>query len=240
MSLFIPKDVKKIDFGKYLQSFFKKIKEQNIENLIIDLSYNTGGDSRLGKQLIWYLTDKEPKGFREYIHNSDYYRKAFKNDYKKYNNLYKTTYGKNLPDGETQITNELVNETFFDEITNEKSLFFVDNSIPKFKGKVYLIISPETFSAGQVLATTLADNGIATVIGRPLGNKPSAQTGGLAFKLPNTKKIVSMSYFFMERPNQTRNNEDSLYPEIEIHNSFEDFMKGDNKIFEYIFNEIKK
>ena len=138
------------------------------------------------------------------------------------------------------LVNELINETFFDEITNEKSLFFVDNSMPKFKGKVYLIISPETFSAGQVLATTLADNGIATVIGRPLGNKPSTQTGGSAFKLPNTKKIISMSYFYMERPNQTKNNEDSLYPEIEIHNSFDEFMKGENKVIEYILNDIKK
>jgi hypothetical protein len=34
----------------------------NITNLIIDLSYNTGGDERLGKQLIWY-NRKEPKGF---------------------------------------------------------------------------------------------------------------------------------------------------------------------------------
>ena len=83
MSLFIPKDIKKVDFGKYLQSFFKKINEQNIENLIIDLSYNTGGDFRLGKQLIWYLTDKEPKGFTEYIHNSEFYKKTVKNDYKK-------------------------------------------------------------------------------------------------------------------------------------------------------------
>ena len=234
MSLFIPKDIKKVDFGKYLQTFFKKINEENIENLIIDLSYNTGGDFRLGKQLIWYLTDKEPKQFTEYIHNSDFYKKTVKLDYKKYNNLYKNKYGKNLPDGETRITNELVNETFFDEITNEKSLFFVDKSIPKFKGKVYLIISPETFSAGQVLATTLSDNGIATVIGRPLGNKPSTATGGSAFKLPNTKKIISMSYFYMERPNPMLNSEDSLYPEIEIHNSFENFMKGENKIIEYI------
>ena len=240
MSLFIPKDIKKVDFGKYLQSFFKKINEQNIENLIIDLSYNTGGDFRLGKQLIWYLTDKKPKGFTEYIHNSEFYKKTVKNDYKKYNNLYKTKYEKDLPHGETKITNELIKETFFDDITNEKSLFFVDNSMPKFKGKVYLIISPETFSAGQVLATTLADNGIATVIGRPLGNKPSTQTGGSAFKLPNTKKIISMSYFYMERPNQTKNNEDSLYPEIEIHNSFDDFMKGENKAIEYILNDIKK
>jgi C-terminal processing protease CtpA/Prc len=59
-----------------LVNFFNlfRIQEQNITNLIIDLSYNTGGDERLGKQLIWYLTEKEPKGFTEYLNNSDYFK----------------------------------------------------------------------------------------------------------------------------------------------------------------------
>ena len=57
------------DFGKYLELFFKKVHEENIENLIIDLSYNTGGDERTGKQLIWYLTSQNPNGFKEFINN---------------------------------------------------------------------------------------------------------------------------------------------------------------------------
>jgi hypothetical protein len=78
-----------------------------------------------------------------------------------------------------------------------------------------LIISPQTFSAGQVLATTLADNNL-TVIGKPLGNKPTGQTGGSAFKLPNTKKIISLSYLYMERPDKSKNDERSLFPDVEI------------------------
>jgi hypothetical protein len=38
---------------------FKRIAPK-IENVIIDLSYNTGGDERLGKQPIWYLTENKP------------------------------------------------------------------------------------------------------------------------------------------------------------------------------------
>jgi hypothetical protein len=74
-----------------------------------------------------------------------------------------------------------------------------------------LIISPQTFSAGQVLATTLADNNLVTVIGKPLGNKPTGQTGGSAFKLPNTKKIISLSYLYMERPDKSKNDEDHYF-----------------------------
>jgi hypothetical protein len=240
LNLFISKDVRNANFGKFIQSFFKRIEDQKIENLIIDLSYNTGGDERLGKQLIWYLTDKEPNGFDEFINNSDYFKTQIKQDYKKYNALYNSKYLTDLPKGEVNITRKLFNESYFENIINKNSPFFLDKTIPKFKGKVYLIIGPQTFSAGQVLATTIADNHLAVVIGKPLGNKPTTQTGGSSFKLPNTKKFISISYFYMERPDKTKNEEKSLFPDIEIHNTFQDFLNGDNRIMEYIIKESKR
>jgi hypothetical protein len=74
-----------------------------------------------------------------------------------------------------------------------------------------LIISPQTFSAGQVLATTLADNNLVTVIGKPLGNKPTGQTGGSAFKLPNTKKIISLSHIYIWNVLINQNDEDHYF-----------------------------
>jgi hypothetical protein len=237
ISLFINKDVRKANFGLFLQSFFKRIQEQKIENLIIDLSYNTGGDERLGKQLIWYLTEKNPKGFTEYINNSDYFKTQIKKNYKEYNSLYKAKYQTDLPKGEVNITEKLFNEPYFESITKKDSPFLLDKTIPKFKGKVYVIIGPQTFSAGQVLATTIADNKLATIIGKPLGNKPTTQTAGSAFKLPNTKKIIFLSYLYMERPDKTKNQENALYPDIEIYNTFQDLLNGDNQVMEYILNK---
>jgi hypothetical protein len=240
LRLFISKDVRNANFGKFLQSFFKRIEDQKIENVIIDLSYNTGGDERLGKQLIWYLTENKPLGFTEYINNSEYFKTQVKEDYKKYNASYNSKYLADLPKGEVNITEKLFNEPYFENITNENSPFFLDKTIPKFKGKVFLIIGPQTFSAGQVLATTIADNKLATVIGKPLGNKPTTQTGGSAFKLPNTKKIISISYVYMERPNRSKNDEKSLFPDIEIYNTFQDLLGGNNSVMEYILTETKK
>ena len=114
----------------------------------------------------------------------------------------------------------------------------MDKTIPKCKGKVYLIIGPQTFSAGQVLATTIADNNLAVVIGKPLGNKPTSQGAASAFKLPNTKKIISLSYLYIERPDKAKNQENSLFPDIEIYNSYQDFLNGDNQVMEYIVKQI--
>lgn len=240
LNLFIAKDVRNANFGKILQSFFKKIEEQKIENLIIDLSYNTGGDERLGKQLIWYLTDKEPKSFTEYLYNNNYFKTLNKKDFKKYTALHRTKYKTDLPQGEININEKLLNEYYFDNITKENSPFLLDKTIPKFKGQVYVIIGPKTFSAGQMLAATISDNLLATTVGRPLGNKPTTQSGGSAFKLPNTKKIISLSYAFFERPNKSKNHENTLFPDVEIHNSFQDLMNGDNQVMEYILDKIGK
>mgnify|MGYP005991864103 CR=1 FL=1 len=228
------------DFGKYLQEFFNKVQEQNIENLIIDLSYNTGGDERIGKQLIWYLTEKSPEGFTEYINNSEYFKTQIKEDYKKYNTLFQTKHQKDLPKGEVNITDKLFNEHYFENIESNESPFLLDKSIPKFKGNIYVIISHTTFSAGQVLATTITDNKLAKTIGKPTGNKPTGQTGASMFKLPNTKKIIAISYTYMERPDKTKNHENTLFPEIEIHKSFKEFINGEDRVMDYILNKSNK
>lgn len=239
---YLKKDTKNArNFGITLQSLFKEIENNNIENLIIDLRYNLGGDERPGKQLIWYLTENENiKGFTDYLNISDYFKTQIKVDYKKYNKLYNEKYNKTIPNGEINITKEFYNQPYFYDITKENSPFLLDNSIPKFKGKVYVLIGTNTFSAGQVLATTIADNNLATLVGKPTGNKPTGQTGSSGFKLPNTKKIIMISYTFMERPDKKKNNENALYPDIEIYHTYEQIMNGDDKQFEYIINEIKK
>ena len=149
-------------------------------------------------------------------------------------------YNKTIPNGEINITKEFLNKPYFYDITKENSPFLLDNTIPKFKGKVYVLIGTNTFSAGQVLATTIADNNLATLVGKPTGNKPTGQTGASGFKLPNTKKIIMISYTFMERPNKEKNDENALYPNVEIYHTYEQVINGDDKQFEYIINEIKK
>ena len=88
------------------------------------------------------------------------------------------------------------------------------------------------------MATTIADNKLATVIGQPTGNKPTTQTVVSNIKLPETKMIVHISNAFIERPDTTKNDEIALYPEIEIYPTFNDFINGKDVQFEYIINTI--
>ena len=228
------------DFGLVLQSMFHEINKNSIENLIIDLRNNWGGDLRPGKQLIWYLTDKhEIKGFTEYLRISDYYKLKSKSVYKELNESYQGKYGKPIPYGMINITDDFSNQTYFYDITKEDSPFLLDQSLPKFKGNVYVITGVNTFSAGQSLATTIADNHLATIVGEPTGQKPTSQTGTSIFKLPHTKSIVTLSCGYNERPNKLKNHEIALFPDIEIYPTFEEYLSGVDIQFEYIMNEIK-
>jgi hypothetical protein len=101
-----------------------------------------------------------------------------------------------------------------------------------------LIISPQTFSAGQVLATTLADNNLVTVIGKPLGNKPTGQTGGSALNCPILRRL-SRFPIYMERPDKSKMMKNHYFL-MEIYNTFQDLLNGNNQVIEYILNEIKR
>ena len=219
---------------------FRQMEQEQIDHLIIDLRYNTGGDERTGKQLLWYLGgNKNIQGFTDYTQISDYYRQTVKKDYKDYRKLYKKKYGQAIPNGEINIS-ELKDETYFENIEKKESPYLLDYSIPKFKGVVYVIIGNQTFSGGQILATTISDNGLATIIGQPTGNKPTSQTIFSQMKLPHTKTRVQLSCVYMERPDASKNEMDALYPDIELHTTFEKWLEGRDVCFDYILEEIKQ
>jgi hypothetical protein len=44
----------------------------------------------------------------------------------------------------------------------------------------------------------------------------------------------------MERPDKSKNDERSLFPDVEIYNTFQDLLNGNNQVIEYILNEIKR
>ncbi len=51
-------------FNLFLEETFRKIKEEEIEHLIIDIRNNSGGNSTLGDALLDYLTDKTSENFQ--------------------------------------------------------------------------------------------------------------------------------------------------------------------------------
>lgn len=133
----------------------------------------------------------------------------------------------------------MADSSYFSDITQPDSKFYLDPTVPKFSGELYVITSPVTNSAAQILATTLVDNQLGKVVGAPPGNLPSNQTGALMFKLPKTKKILMLSYYYMERPNKSIPYNEELQPHQTIHQKIEDNLEGKKTVFEYIMSRIE-
>lgn len=197
---FLPWRVNKdtLTYDKLLGKIFLKIKEDNIENLIVDVRNNEGGDDT------WQLTTSYfkaiPKGSQgglPYLQSDKYTQIKYvvKNDENKdllalfdanpYAMIDKTK------DGKYKLKSE-----YTEHDTKEKPL--MPNA---YKGKVFLIQNGLTFSAGFAFAAKMKeliqkDGGYIKIIGEDNGDDMDAGVGSggwsLNLLLPNSKIKVDI------------------------------------------------
>ncbi len=82
------------------------------------------------------------------------------------------------------------------------------------KVELFIITNKVTFSSAQWMATWVKDGKLGTIVGQPSSNKPSSYGDVLNFQLPNSKLIGAISYKKWIRPDQTKNDEPVLEPDI--------------------------
>ncbi len=216
------------DFGAALATFFRKVAADSLERVILDLRYNPGGDERLARQFIWYITERDDLRQGETYYRLDgFLEDVAPGDYKAYQAAYAKTHGASpVPDQWVAANAEILRQGFWQGITAEGSRFRLDAGIPKFRGEVYVLVGPRTFSAAAIMAATLQDNGLATVVGTPTGNRPSGPSGTARVELPHTKTTVSLSYLYVERAAAGKSDLDAVYPDIFTPSTIESFQAG--------------
>lgn len=95
-----------------------------------------------------------------------------------------------------------------------------------FSGRVFILTSNQTFSAANWFVTVFHDNALATVVGEPIGNSPSAYGNMSTSTLPTSGLRFSVSMSSFERPNPAYDPQDSLYPHIYVATTMEDILAG--------------
>lgn len=83
-----------------------------------------------------------------------------------------------------------------------------------FDGKLNCAISNTTFSSARIFAAVLKDNHLAVLAGENSGGKPSSYGAPTKFKTPNLNIRFRVSARTFFRPDETKDNEDSLIPDI--------------------------
>ena len=205
-----------VDFGEVLQRFFARVEADSLRRVVLDLRYNGGGDERLGRQFAYYLaTPDSLRGGEVYYRFDDYLAAVVPGDYRRFRAAFAKTHGRTPgPDEWVAIDEQVLREGFWQAIDAPGSPFFLDSTIAKFDGEVYVLIGPQTSSAAALLAAVLQDNDLATVVGSPSGNRPGGPTGASTIELPHTGALVALSYLYVERADASRAHETAVIPDV--------------------------
>lgn len=160
-------------FKHFLDSAFTLLKNQPAKKLVIDLRRNGGGNSALGEALLGYITGKPFRmaGGVKWKVSQPY--KDMLNERTKGEAPKTMAYYFNAVNG-TIISD--------DGVQAQKP---ADNPL-RYYGAVDVLIGPHTFSSANMLANTIQDYKLATLIGQPSGEPANDYGELIQVRLPNT------------------------------------------------------
>ncbi|WP_435353390.1 S41 family peptidase [Emticicia sp. SJ17W-69] len=107
-----------------------------------------------------------------------------------------------------------------------------------FGGNVYVLVNEGTFSTAVYLAAHLKNQQVGTFIGTICGGAADGSSAGdfTSFTLPNTKFTVNLPLL---KINYNAIKELQLVPDHEIHQSFTDFLQGEDSVLDFAKGLIK-
>ena len=174
-------------FSKFTDSVFTIIKNKNINNLIVDMRHNGGGNSKLGDNLFQYIS---PVPFKQFGKTVVKYSKGREEFYRKYAREF-------FMHGATDSAiNEMIGNRVYgtiDTLPEGTPEELIGNPL-RYKGNVYMLTSHNTFSSAASTAWAFKYFGMGKVIGQETG-QPGVSYGDIILRwLPNTKMTYTVSH----------------------------------------------
>lgn len=166
-----------------INEIFDQVQKDKPKYLFIDISKNSGGQSRVGAMLINAFYDKPYLSFSLDFKRSEAYIGLLKS--------WKIDAGdwyRNAPEGTV--------------IHFNSDTTFPDANPGRFKGKVFIVVGNGTFSSAMMMATLIKDNKIALITGEtPTIGHPNKFGELYNTKLPNTGIQLLFGVKRWTRPN---------------------------------------
>lgn len=208
------------EFKHFAKNAFTQIKNDKITKLIIDVRDNSGGDSRIGEELLKYVSAHP---FRQYsainIKVSEEIKQYYRTN-EHIRNYYETTAPHILED----VEKSTVGET----ITYEMEYVAAYNAL-HFSGKVNVLTNARTYSSATNFVAAIKDYKLGMIIGDTPGGYATHYGDIYMFHLPKSHLQIIVSHKEHIRPSGCEKHEE-ITPDVVIMS--EPFAKED-RVLEY-------
>lgn len=228
------------NYKEFYKESFAKLDSAKTKNFILDLRDNGGGRIAEIEKLYSYLTDEEYQFINESEVNS-------RIPFMKYLMSNTSPIGLKVLAGLFSpiiITQNLLKT----KKKNGKLYFkFKESKIREpddlnYKGKMYVLINGNSFSASSLLSTHLKATKRATFVGEETGGAYNGTVAGIykLYQLPTTKLKVRMGLMQVEAPQKQEPDGYGIKPDIEIIPTVADRKLKQDAELEWILDDITK
>lgn len=220
----------KLDWKKFLTDSFGELNNQRIPNLIMDIRGNSGGTTGVVTEMISYLTAEPIDVLME--------RRLVR--YVKVPEVldpYLSTWDNSFKDRTGTV--EIYDDKYYSLKEETNKVNVINPKENPYPGKTYLLVDAANSSATFILAKTLKENGLATLVGQTTGGNQKGINGGqlMFLDLPNTGievDIPLIGYFPAGNPPDA-----GLEPDVKISVSIKDFANGIDTEMNYVLEQTR-
>ncbi len=223
------------NYKTFLSNSFTEIKKLDIKHLILDISKNGGGSEGNENLLYSYLGDK----YQKYIKVKAKTRKT-----KLDNGIDKPITLKSFGLLQSWLFNNKMKDGSYERKQNRGFGLMAYKKEPKvkFKGSLYVLIGPITYSGASEIANMLYTNNIGAFIGQETGGGYYGNTSGYGrtLILPHSKIEIEIPVLqFMMNVNDSIPFGRGVIPHHHVIPTFKQIAKGENAYLTYALNLIE-
>lgn len=227
-------------FRQFLDSTFRVLTTQKINNLIIDIRNNPGGNDPTYEEVFSHFTQQP---FYEHKRAYTLFRDI---PFKPY--FYGTSTNQRIDSTNLSEFQRFLNKF----LTKEKNgkFYEVHNPVytprsPHFTGNVYVLIDENVASAASHLASLIRAYSTAILVGVETSGGYYGHNGHIPFvyELPNSKIKTKFSVVYVDQdapPKASQPVGRGIIPDHEVWMSFDDFMQQRDTQMDYVLKLIEK
>lgn len=221
---------------RFLKYCFSEIKEKGIKNVVIDISKNGGGSEGNEGLLYSYFGDN----YQKYLKVKVKSQKVILNNgidepikLKVFGFFERLFLNKKMKDGSLERRKNI----------GLGLMAFKKTPQNKFKGNVYIITSPITYSGASEFSNMMYSNNLATFVGQETGGGYFGNTSGYvrSVTLPNSKITIDIPALqFVMNVEKKISFGSGVKPHFEVIPTINEYINKENVGLKFILNLINK